>query len=170
MGHYYEKRVDISIFRGEVPCAGVAVKFIMSNYGQNANNYFEGMLGETANLRAQGVPYFQIIIIPEQMPYFDRDGNITKIELFSTHNLEKYIALSRERQSLHTPNKTLLALIKLPDFSQARNKDNYKMLCESGAIAYSTQFSAENFGENVILNNYAEFLNQVCVEILAQSF
>lgn len=170
MGHYYEKRVDISIFRGEMPCAGVAVKFIMSNYGQNANNYFEGMLGETANLRARGVPYFQIIIIPEQMPYFDRDGNITKTELFSTHHLEKYIALSHERQSLHTPNKTLLALIKLPDFLQAHDKNSYKALCDNGTIAYSTQFSAESFGENMILNNYAEFLNQVCAEILARSF
>lgn len=165
-GHYYEKKVDISIFKNNTPQAGIAVKFIMSNYGQNANNYFEGMLGETANIRTQKIPYFQIIIVPEQMPYFDENGNITKIEHFKTHHLEKYIALSKDKQFLHAPNKTLLALIKLPDFSTAHDKNSYKMLCNNGAVTYSNKFSTEQFGENVILNNYTDFLNQACCEIL----
>src|SRR5436309_9147631 len=51
-GRYMEKRVDIAIMKGERPVAGVGIKFIMSNYRQNSNNYFENMLGETANIRA----------------------------------------------------------------------------------------------------------------------
>lgn len=168
-GRYYDKAVDIAIFHQGVAVGGVAVKFVMSNYAQNANNYFEGMLGETANLRANGVKYFQIIIIPKHLPYFDREGNIVKPESFSTHNLEKYIALSHDTHFLHAPNKTLLALIKLPDFSKANNKDSYKALCDNGAISYSNEFSADDFGENVILNNYEEFLNQVRREILARN-
>ena len=39
-GRYYEKAVDIAVFKEGIECAGVAVKFVMSNYAQNANNYF----------------------------------------------------------------------------------------------------------------------------------
>lgn len=59
-GRYVPKRVDITIFKQDKVAAGVAVKFVMQNYSQNSNNYFENMLGETANIRAAGYPYFQI--------------------------------------------------------------------------------------------------------------
>lgn len=62
-GRYVPKRVDITIFKQDKVAAGVAVKFVMQNYSQNSNNYFENMLGETANIRAAGYPYFQIFII-----------------------------------------------------------------------------------------------------------
>ena len=45
-GRYMDKRVDITINKGKnKPIAGIAVKFIMQNYSQNSNNYFENMLG-----------------------------------------------------------------------------------------------------------------------------
>ena len=62
-GRYINKNVDIGIFKGGRPLAGIAIKFVMSNYSQNSNNYFENMLGETANIRCEGVLYFQIIIL-----------------------------------------------------------------------------------------------------------
>ena len=61
-GRYMDKRVDIVITKGEETVAGLGVKFIMSNYSQNSNNYFESMLGETANIRTNNILYFQIII------------------------------------------------------------------------------------------------------------
>ena len=64
-GRYVPKRVDITIFKQDKVAAGVAVKFVMQNYSQNSNNYFENMLGETANIRAAGYPYFQIFIIQD---------------------------------------------------------------------------------------------------------
>ena len=47
-GRYINKTVDITILRDNAPLAGIAVKFVMSNYSQNSNNYFENMLGEMA--------------------------------------------------------------------------------------------------------------------------
>lgn len=44
-GRYLEKVVDITITEDSEPIAGIAVKFVMSNYSQNSNNYFENMLG-----------------------------------------------------------------------------------------------------------------------------
>ena len=49
-GRYLNKMVDITIKKGDKVVAGIAVKFVMQNYSQNSNNYFENMLGETANI------------------------------------------------------------------------------------------------------------------------
>lgn len=58
IGRYYDKKTDITVLKNSKPVAAYAVKFVMRNYSQNSNNYFEGMLGETANLRTNSIPYF----------------------------------------------------------------------------------------------------------------
>lgn len=170
-GRYYEKAVDIAVFKDGVEYAGVAVKFVMSNYAQNANNYFEGMLGETANLRSNGLPYFQILIVPETMPYFEKDGSIGKIEELKTHHLDKYLNLSQDNvdRFFHTPNKTLLVVVKLPDFSVAQDRDEYKALCANKNLQYSQIFNqnAQDFGASVIFNDYEKFLDKASHGILA---
>ena len=40
-GRYYPKNVDITISRNSKAAAGYSVKFVMRNYSQNSNNYFE---------------------------------------------------------------------------------------------------------------------------------
>ncbi|MEG7979006.1 MAG: hypothetical protein NY202_03795 [Mollicutes bacterium UO1] len=84
-----DKRVDIAITKGEETVAGLGVKFIMSNYSQNSNNYFESMLGETANIRTNNILYFQIVICFARPPYFEEKNNnekvIKKIEKVSIH-------------------------------------------------------------------------------------
>ena len=64
-GRDIDKRVDITRKEKKTnrAVAGIAVKFVMQNYSQNSNNYFENMLGETANIRTANCPYFQIFII-----------------------------------------------------------------------------------------------------------
>ena len=49
-GRYFDKTVDIAILKNGLDIAGIGLKFVMSNYAQNAINYFENMLGETANI------------------------------------------------------------------------------------------------------------------------
>ena len=66
-GRYVDKDVDITIKKGDETLAGIGVKFVMQNYSQNSNNYFENMLGETANIRCNNVPYFQIFIILDKL-------------------------------------------------------------------------------------------------------
>lgn len=175
-GRYYDKAVDIAVLKNGVEQAGVAVKFVMSNYAQNANNYFENMLGETANLRSKGLLYFQIFIVPESMPYFEKDGSIGKTEELKSHHLHKYLKLSQDNveRFFHTPNKTLLVVVKLPDFSLARNKEDYKKLCSSGDLSYSQTFSSEfenddnaDLASSVIFNDYERFLGKVYHSVLA---
>jgi hypothetical protein len=49
----------------------IGVKLINNNFAQNANNYFENMLGETVNLRINNQPYSQLIIVSEFLPYLN---------------------------------------------------------------------------------------------------
>jgi len=79
-GRYLSKRVDIVVSSQTQTVGGIAVKFVMSNYKQNSNNYFENMLGETANIRTTNKGYFQVLILPRLLPYFRKDGSISKIE------------------------------------------------------------------------------------------
>ena len=171
-GRYYEKKVDISIRKNLIGAIGV--KFVMNNYMQNANNYFENMLGETANIRATNIPYFQVLILFDKMPYFKKGGNLGKWEVISkeTH-LKKYIKLSQDNinEFYHTPILTFLAILSLPkeitEDKTITNKNIFKekllkMLSENNLkINYSTKFSPEIFKENVVLNNYEVFLQRL---------
>ena len=42
-GRYMNKKVDITILRQGTPIGGIAVEFVMQNFSQNANNYFENI-------------------------------------------------------------------------------------------------------------------------------
>ena len=68
-GRYVDKMVDITIKNRHTQkdVAGIAVKFVMQNYSQNSNNYFENMLGKTANIRTANCSYFQIFIILDKL-------------------------------------------------------------------------------------------------------
>lgn len=164
-GRYYPKKVDITIEQNGKPVAGYALKFVMRNYSQNSNNYFENMLGETANLRANGIPYFQIFIIFDRVPYYKSGGAFHKWDIISQHNLDKYIKLSHDNPSIfyHTPEKTLIVLLSLkerPGSSFVNEKDYaaYYMtrINEPDLITYSERIK-DVFDDAVILNDYENF-------------
>ena len=172
-GRYMEKWVDITVTKENKAVAGIAVKFVMQNYSQNSNNYFENMLGETANIRANKCPYFQIFIILDRLPYYKRDSekSIQKWETFTDHNAKKYIILSKDDVDLflHTPNKTLIYVVHIPDppqlSTQKEYMDYYRDLDFSVAISDDTFNTMESA---VVLNDYETFIDKVYHTILAQ--
>ncbi len=178
-GRYIDKKVDITILKNGHPIAGIAVKFVMQNYAQNSNNYFENMLGETANIRCANIPYFQIFIIPDKMPYYTKKttklykaGDISKWEKFTEHNSVKYLKLSQDNTDtfIHTPDKTLLFVIHLPDIEQdVTNKKEYvEYYSDLSEIAVSeSQGQYGNFSPAVIYNDYEKFAKKVAYRILS---
>lgn len=168
-GRYIDKKVDITIIAKEKPIAGIGIKFVMQNYAQNSNNYFENMLGETANIQCCNIPYFQILILPDKMPYFAEKRTFKKWEVLTAERINKYLILSKDPQEqyLHTPAKTLLYIISLYDIP----KQNSVTLAESTVffkhydnndIKLNTNFNkSKSFGNNVILNDYEEFIKKV---------
>ena len=169
-GRYMNKQVDITISQNKKTIAGIAVKFVMQNYSQNSNNYFENMLGETANIRCNRHPYFQIFIILDKLPYYNKDKEIKRWETFTSHNVSKYVNLSNDNVefSLHTPNKTLIYVVHIPDNESLLTKDEYMSFYKS--IEYDMEISSckyEAFGDAVIINDYEQFMNKVYHTILS---
>lgn len=165
-GRYIDKAVDITILKGKETIAGIGVKFVMQNYSQNSNNYFENMLGETANIRCAKIPYFQIFIIPDKLPYYKNDGTFQKWEEFTSHNSAKYLTLSKDdiQTSIHTPTKTLLFVIHLPEITnKIKNKKEYVSFyseCDEICICES-QVQYGEFSTAVIYNDYEDFASKV---------
>lgn len=171
-GRYINKNVDIVILRNDNPIAGIGVKFVMQNYAQNSNNYFENMLGETANIRSNNIPYFQIFIIPEKLPYYKNDGNFSKWEIFNNHHIEKYKILSNDNEEIyiHTPTKTLLYVLKLPEIQSIINNkknyiDYYSTLNTMEIVTSTTDYGT--FGNGVVFNDYEKFIEKVKHRILS---
>lgn len=173
-GRYMDKKVDITIFKDERAVGGIAVKFVMQNYSQNSNNYFENMLGETANIRSAQCPYFQVFIIPQKLPYYDRNKVIKHWESFTDNNIHKYCVLDGDNPAelLHSPNKTLIYVIDLPDVSHVDTLDSYRRAYydffeENGESGFLRVASIAQFNNSVILNDYESFADKVHHAILA---
>lgn len=170
-GRYMDKKVDIAVYKESNPVAGIEVKFIMQNYSQNSNNYFENMLGETANIRSAGCPFFHITIILDCLPYYDKQGKIKKWETFTSNNAKKYTALSADNPYTfyHTPNKTLICVVHIPDCTSLSDKQHYIEHYKScnPALTFSTN-KYNKFGSSVILNDYSSFMVKVYHTVMAQ--
>ena len=165
-GRYIDKKVDITILRKGIVTAEIGVKSVMQNYSQNSNNYFENMLGETANIRCASVPYFQVFIIPEKLPYYKDSGKFSKWEQFTQHNVQKYLRLSEDNveMSIHTPTKTLLYVINLPELPEDPIDRNayvqfYQSMPKIRVSTSRTQFGL--FHPAVVFNDYDVFADKV---------
>jgi hypothetical protein len=192
-GRYMEKRVDIAVMKGEKPVAGIGVKFIMSNYRQNSNNYFENMLGETANIRTNSILYFQIVVCFACPFYFhkEKDGvkvikNVEKVNL--TH-LKKYQILSQDDTLvyLHSPVKTLLVLVDFANFDCKKlfddgglktNDELIQVVKEKGSELKFSELKDDEqkvldskvfFEDSLIFNDYQGFIRK-CSQLIEGYF
>jgi len=122
-GKYYPKMLDIIVFNNQKPIVTLSFKFVTSNYAQNSNNYFENLLGETANIRRIGVGFVHFIVLRGHTPYYDKAagnkrGELKKIEILSEHHLRKYIKLFKDLDFPHKPDILGMAII---DFDRELN-------------------------------------------------
>jgi hypothetical protein len=118
-GRYYKKNIDITILKNKKPLSGIAFKFVTSNYKQNANNYFENMLGENCNIKRGGIVYAQILVLRDKTPYYG-DGTIKHIEKINTNNLTKYLKLSNDNEPnlWHKPDLSLINFVQTNDINK----------------------------------------------------
>jgi hypothetical protein len=119
-GRYYPKDIDITITCENRPVFCLGIKFVTSNYKQNANNYFEGMMGETANIQAVGnLPYAHLIILRHQTPYYSKNifGTPSKIETIIDKDIQKYVNLMRDTRQAHRPDCLGIQLIDIDENS-----------------------------------------------------
>ena len=166
-GRYIDKKVDITVRDTESnsDVCGIGVKFVMNNYAQNSNNYFENMLGETANIRCNNIPYFQVFCIFDSFPYYDKKGNIKRWEQISTHHLEKYIKLSSDNVDnfYHTPNKTLVYIVHIDSNTtqKIKTKKDYRTYYLENPFTVTKSALPFTFGNAIIYNDYKKFIEKV---------
>ena len=119
-GKYYPKNLDVAVFKADKIIATISFKFVTSNYKQNANNYFEQLMGETANIRRQGTAFAHFVVFRGGTPYFAKNkGNLrgkqTKTEIIKEKDLQKYIKLFNDMDFPHKPDLLGICLL---DFNQ----------------------------------------------------
>lgn len=170
-GRYMDKNVDIAVCRGDRVLGAIGFKFVMSNYQQNSNNYFENMLGETANIRCNNIPYFQVLVLLQELPYYNKDNRITRVEHVNEHNLHKYIKLSEDNAEtfLHTPTKTLIYVVDLSESLEDKraiitNKTQYKNFFKDKNLSVHDEFN-DSFRPGVIINDFETFIHKVACYI-----
>jgi len=111
-GEFYNKNVDITVRYKSQPYGLVSVKFVMSNYKQNENNYFESLLGECINLKAKSKfrNFWFILITFDDIPYFNKNHFLKTLQKFDQ---TKYSALinNKERSTL-LPDTVSITVLK----------------------------------------------------------
>lgn len=183
VGRYYDKKVDIGIEYKNQAIAGIGIKFVVQNYLQNSINYFENMLGETANIRSEkGKLYFQILIIFEQIPYFSKNKISRKWEKISYKNFSKYAKLSADDQISfrHIPDKILIVVVNFScinlknnsehnDIEQIFNFEDYQTISNFHldncleSLEYSNVLEPikNEIKNSVIINDYDDFIERI---------
>lgn len=118
-GSLYPKRVDIAVQVDGETVGAISLKFVVTNYKQNANNYFEHLLGETANIRSANIAYGSFTVIPLQPEYLSKAagnmrGEVLRRENITRENLMKYVNLSRMKpEPAFRPNPIGLMIVDL---------------------------------------------------------
>lgn len=147
-GKYYPKDVDITISKKGQPVFCIGIKFVTSNYKQNANNYFENMMGETANIQATKIPYAQLIILRHQTPYYKKNETElpSKIEVVNDKDIAKYLNLIYDQPQAHRPNHLCIQLIDINEKSRKVTLTNFnKSFSKETAKFLKTKLSLSNF-------------------------
>lgn len=130
-GKYYPKNCDISVLKNKKVLTTISFKFVTSNYKQNANNYFENLLGETANIRRVNVGFAHFLVLRAKTPYYDKNsgnlrGSLKKIEILNDHDLSKYINLFNDQDFPHKPEVLGISVLDFdtegdPSFTDLQN-------------------------------------------------
>ncbi|MDR0560959.1 MAG: hypothetical protein LBG92_12410, partial [Prevotellaceae bacterium] len=158
-GKYYPKDIDITVLEGEKPVFCLGIKFVTSNYKQNANNYFENMMGETANIQAVGgLPYAQLIILRHETPYYQKNETEipSKIEIINDKDISKYLKLNFDVPQAHRPNYIGILLINIDEKTgEISLTDLEKSFSKETVNLLSKTLSIKAFFDNIY--NYKDY-------------
>ena len=166
-GAFYPKCCDITICDSkDVPLAAISVKFITSNFKQNANNYFESMLGESYNIKRSGIIYAHILFCPNPLPYYLKGGGFKCKEWLKDKDFEKYIKLEQTKDSF-SPDFTSINIIELKTDDYI-NPSLFKKMDPGQQIDYLNQLTSNiDISENNGLSQKTQdYINRSNVEQL----
>jgi hypothetical protein len=129
-GKYYPKKEDIVVLSpNRDPLIAISFKFVTSNYKQNSNNYFENLLGETANIRRKNIGFAHLLVLRGHTPYYDKNagnkrGDEIKIEVLTNENIAKYVKLFNDMDYPHKPDVLGILIVDYNDKTGRMEKVN----------------------------------------------
>lgn len=159
-GKYYPKDLDIAIFKDDKIIATVSFKFVTSNYKQNANNYLENLMGETANIRRQNIGFAHFLLLRGHTPYFSKNkGNLRgkemKTEIIKERDLQKYIKLFKDMDFPHKPDLMGICIL---DFDENK-KPKHVNLNDFNFSSETKQLLENDFSLNKFLDKFIHLVN-----------
>ncbi len=155
-GKYFPKTLDITIFCEQKPIITVSFKFATSNYKQNSNNYFENLLGETANIRRVNVAFTHFLVLRAKTPYYKKEkgnkrGKQKGVEIINEQDLSKYVKLFKDQDFPHKPDLLGMAILDFDKKGEASFADLGKMNLGKNTIELlNNQFAIDKFIEKII--------------------
>lgn len=159
-GKYYPKNFDVAVFKDGKIIATVSFKFITSNYKQNANNYFEQLMGETANIRRRGIAFAHFVVFRGGTPYFSKNkGNLRgkeiRTEVIKERDLQKYIKLFKDMDFPHKPDLLGICLLDFDKNNKPKlvNLDNFDFSDETKKLLQ------HDFSINKFLEKFSHLVN-----------
>ncbi|HEY4495523.1 MAG TPA: hypothetical protein VJC01_03720 [Candidatus Paceibacterota bacterium] len=159
-GKYYPKNLDVAIFKDDKIIATVSFKFVTSNYKQNANNYFENLMGETANIRRQNIGFAHFLVLRGHTPYYSKNkGNLRGkekgVEIISEKHLQKYVKLFNDMDFPHKPDLMGICLL---DFDQNK-KAKFVSLDDFDFTVETKRLLKNDFSLNKFLDKFTHLIN-----------
>ena len=148
-GKYYSKDIDITVAKNGKLVFCMGIKFVTSNYKQNANNYFENMMGETANIQALGnLPYAQLLILRLETPYYKKNETEipSKIEVIKDKDIAKYLKLIFDNPQAHRPDYLGIQLIDIDEKTGKISLSNVDQFFSKDIVKFlKKKLSIKNF-------------------------
>jgi len=159
-GKYYPKDLDVAVIKANKIIATVSFKFVTSNYKQNANNYFEGLIGETANIRRQNVGFAHFLVFRGHTPYYSKNkGNLRgkekKTEIIKEKDLQKYVKLFNDMDFPHKPDLMGICVLDFDKNGKAKIVD----LDEFNFSDETKKLMREDFSLNNFLDKFVHLVN-----------
>jgi len=162
-GKYYPKSIDITIAKNGKAVFCLGIKFATSNYKQNANNYFESMMGETANIQAIGnLPYAHLVILRQPTPYYKKNSKVpSKLEIINDHDIRKYSELIFENPQAHRPIAMAIPILEVDDNTMKICFSDLKDFSKHNISILKGKLSLQNLYKEIVeYRNYYLSKNQ----------
>lgn len=86
------KKIDLIIYKNNIPFIIFPIKFICRNYIQNRNNYLENLIGETWSIKQinKNIKVIPINILIQNINYYDKNNNLKKVEKINIKSIDIY--------------------------------------------------------------------------------
>ena len=150
-GRYYPKKEDVVVLdENDQPILAVSFRFVVSNYFQNANNYFENLIGEIANIKSKNIYFGHILVLRAETPYYDENGKLKRIEELDQEHLEKYLNLMYDDEYPYNPDILSIFIVKNKNTNSFKKANLNKLnIDDEIKNVLETDLSLEHFFDEV---------------------